>query len=54
MKIEKIYKELSKQASENGYYLIPKSFYEKLFNAIESLKSENNRLKEINNKLRKK
>lgn len=50
--IQEVYKEMSKQASDNGYYLIPKSFYEKLFNGLDSLKIENNRLKKINNRLR--
>ena len=36
--IKEIYKKLSEQASKDGYYLIPKSFYERLSNTIEELR----------------
>ncbi len=43
--IKELYKELSKQASQDGYYLIPKTFYEKLFNIIESLRDDIKRVR---------
>jgi DNA replication initiation complex subunit (GINS family) len=40
--LKKIYQKLSRQATENGFYLIPKEFYAKLFNQIEQLRSDVN------------
>ena len=39
-KLKKIYKKLSEQASKNGFYMIPKEFYAKLFNQIEQLRKD--------------
>ena len=39
-KLKKIYKKLSEQASKNGFYMIPKEFYTKLFNQIEQLRKD--------------
>ena len=36
---------ISQHANGQGYYLIPKSFYEKMFNLIDALRSENKRLR---------
>jgi len=38
--IKIVYKELSKIAEENGFYLMPTSFYNKMMNVIEKLKRE--------------
>lgn len=50
--LEQLYKELAAQASKDGYYLIPKTFYEKMFNALDEHKVEVKRVRDINEKLR--
>lgn len=50
--IKEINQILSKIAKENGYYIIPIKYMDKLFNNFDSLKSENKRLMRINQRLR--
>ena len=37
-KLKKIFQKLSRQATENGFYVIPKEFYAKLFNKLDQLR----------------
>lgn len=51
-KLKKIYKELSNQAKNNGFFLIPTEFYANLANTIDYLRSENKRLSKRNKELK--
>lgn len=42
---KEVIKTISQHANGQGYYLIPKSFYERMFNLIDALRSENKRLR---------
>jgi PHD/YefM family antitoxin component YafN of YafNO toxin-antitoxin module len=50
--IDTLYKNLAKIASEQGYYLISKKYYESLCNTVEYTRSENKRLSKRNKELR--
>ena len=42
---KEVYKEMSEIANNQGYYLIPKSYYEKMFDLIASQKQEIEKIK---------
>jgi len=54
MEEQQLQKQLTEIAKKEGYVLLPKSYYERLFNSFEKLKRELKRARDSRDKLKEK